>query len=102
MQSKSFLGRIGLSRERDGQCTNDRHASVGVVAELGETFEKVFPGFIDLRRILHQMAKSRQPLPHDSRVESSGLDLFERSLREAVDETRHATDVRQDLLRREN
>ena len=45
------------------------------------------------------MTNSRRPLPHDSRGGSFGLVFFERSLREAVNETRDSTDVRENLLR---
>ena len=75
---------------------------MSVRAEVGETFEEIFPVLVDLRRVLHEMTKSRRPFPHESRVESLVLDRVDSGLGETVDETSDAADVHQDLLCREN
>ena len=75
---------------------------MSVRAEVGETFEEIFPVLVDLRRVLHEMTKSRRPFPHESRVESLVLDRVDSGVGETVDETSDAADVHQDLLRREN
>ena len=66
---------------------------MSVRAEVGETFEEIFPVLVDLRRVLHEMTKSRRPLPHEGRVESLALDLVDSRLGEAVDEMSDAADV---------
>ena len=71
---------------------------MSVRAEVGETFEEIFPVLVDLRRVLHEMTKSRRPFPHESRVESLVLDRVDSRFGETVDETSDAADVHQDLI----
>ena len=47
-ESKSFLGRVRLSRDWNGQSMNDRDVVVSIGAEIGETFEEIFPVLVDL------------------------------------------------------
>ena len=84
------------------QSTDDRDVVVSVRAEVGETFEEIFPVLVDLRRVLHEMTKGRRPFPHESRVESLVLDRVDGRVGETVDETSDTGDVHQNLLRREN
>ena len=102
LESKSFLSRIRLSRDWDSQSTDDRDVVVSIGAEVRESFQEILPVLVDFCRVLHEMPKSRRPLPHESRVGSLALDLFDSRLGETIDEMSDAADVRQELLRREN